>query len=343
MKLVAVRQAHRFDEAALGAYLAKHLDGFSERLRISQFDAGQSNPTFLLESESASYVLRKKPPGELLPKAHMVEREYRVMASLASTAVPVPRVLHLCEDSTIIGTPFFVMEFLEGRVFSDATLPEAKSADRALLHEAMVATLAALHEVDYDALALGDFGKPGNYFERQVSRWTRQYKAAQTDNIPSIDRLIAWLPNDAPVNDSTSLVHGDYRMDNVIFHPFEPRIIGVLDWELSTLGHPSCRPCLLLPDVSRRHPTTRRLASLAGSASGIPTEAETIASYCRHTGRTEIADWPYYMAFSMFRLAGIAQGVYKRGLDGNASSPRALKMGKKVAVLSNTAWALVES
>ena len=265
MKLVAVRQAHRFDEAALGAYLAKHLDGFSERLRISQFDAGQSNPTFLLESESASYVLRKKPPGELLPKAHMVEREYRVMASLASTAVPVPRVLHLCEDSTIIGTPFFVMEFLEGRVFSDATLPEAKSADRALLHEAMVATLAALHEVDYDALALGDFGKPGNYFERQVSRWTRQYKAAQTDNIPSIDRLIAWLPNDAPVNDSTSLVHGDYRMDNVIFHPFEPRIIGVLDWELSTLGHP-------LADLAyycqTYHVDTHhaRLASLAGSA-----------------------------------------------------------------------------
>ncbi len=342
MKLVAVRQAHRFDEAALGAYLAKHLDGFSGPLRVSQFDAGQSNPTFLLESESACYVLRKKPPGELLPKAHMVEREYRVMASLASTAVPVPRVLHLCEDSTIIGTPFFVMEFLEGRVFSDATLPEAKSEDRALLHEAMVATLAALHEVDYDALGLGDFGKPGNYFERQVSRWTRQYKAAQTDNIPSMDRLIAWLPNNAPVNDSTSLVHGDYRMDNVIFHPFEPRIIGVLDWELSTLGHP-------LADLAyycqTYHVDTHhaRLASLAGTASGIPTEAETIASYCRHTGRTEIADWPYYMAFSMFRLAGIAQGVYKRGLDGNASSPRALEMGKKVAVLSETAWALVES
>ena len=263
------------------------------------------------------------------------------MESLAPTAVPVPRMLHLCQNATIIGTPFFVMEFLEGRLFSDATLPEATSEERARLHEAMITTLAALHVVDYEALGLGNFGKPGNYFERQVSRWTRQYKAAQTDDIPSMDHLIAWLPKNAPNDDVTSLVHGDYRMDNVIFHPNEPRIAGVLDWELSTLGHP-------LADLAyycqTYHIDTHhtRLDSLAGTASGIPTEAETVESYCWHTGRTEIADWPYYMAFSMFRLAGIAQGVYKRGLDGNASSPRALEMGKKVEALSNTAWALIE-
>ena len=310
-------------------------------MRVRQFDAGQSNPTFLLETGDAHYVLRKKPPGELLPKAHMVEREYRVMRSLASTAVAVPRVLLLCEDAAVIGTPFFVMEFLEGRVFSDATIPEATSEERARLHEEMVATLAALHVVDYEALGLGDFGKPGNYFERQVSRWTRQYKAAQTDDISSMERLIAWLPNNVPDDDTTSLVHGDYRMDNVIFHPDEPRIIGVLDWELSTLGHP-------LADLAyycqTYHIDTHhaRLAPLAGTASGIPTEAETIESYCRHTGRTEIPDWPYHMAFSMFRLAGIIQGVYKRGLDGNASSTRALEMGKKVEALSDAAWALIQ-
>jgi aminoglycoside phosphotransferase (APT) family kinase protein len=233
-----VREAHRFDEAALSRYLAVHLPDFGGGLEVLQFDAGQSNPTFLLTSDDRRYVLRKKPPGGLLPKAHLVEREHRVMSALAGTGVPVPRTFHLCEDPSVIGTAFFVMEHLEGRVFWDASLPGLPPPERRRIHEEMVRVLALLHRVDYAAAGLLDFGQPGSYFERQASRWIRQYRASQTDAIEAMERLIDWLPGHLPEDDATSLVHGDYRIDNLIFHPQEPRILGVVDWELSTLGHP---------------------------------------------------------------------------------------------------------
>lgn len=336
MSLSPPRPAHRFDEKSLTDYLSERLDDFSPPVVVRQFDAGQSNPTFSLETHKHRYVLRKKPPGTLLPKAHMVEREYRVMKALADTEVPVPRVLLLCEDPAVVGTPFFIMEHLEGRVLWDARLPGLPVAERGGVHREMIRVLAALHRLDYEALGLSDYGKPGNYFERQLSRWTRQYRAAETETIETMEQLIEWLPANIPGDDTTCLVHGDYRLDNLIFHAREPRVLGVVDWELSTLGHPladlayTCQ----VYHVSTHHPPIR-------SGAGIPTEQEAIAQYREWTGRGEIEDWPFYLAFSMFRLAGIVQGVYKRGLDGNASSTRALEMGKFVRVLGDTAWDLV--
>jgi aminoglycoside phosphotransferase (APT) family kinase protein len=334
-----VREAHRFDEGALSRYLEVHLPDFGGGLEVLQFDAGQSNPTFLLTSGDRRYVLRKKPPGELLPKAHLVEREHRVMSALAGTGVPVPRTFHLCEDPSVIGTAFFVMEHLEGRVFWDASLPGLPPPERRRIHEEMVRVLAALHRVDYAAAGLLDFGQPGSYFERQASRWIRQYRASQTEPIEAMERLIDWLPGHLPEDDATSLVHGDYRIDNLIFHPVEPRIIGVVDWELSTLGHP-------LADLGYHcqayHAATPYQPALAPSPeNGIPTEAEAIRAYRELTGRGDIEDFEFYVAFSMFRLAAIVQGVYKRGLDGNASSTSALELGRLVRLQAEAAWDLV--
>jgi aminoglycoside phosphotransferase (APT) family kinase protein len=334
-----VREAHRFDESALSRYLAAHLPEFGGELEVFQFDAGQSNPTFLLTSGSRRWVLRKKPPGELLPKAHLVEREYRVMSALAGTQVPVPRTFHLCSDASIIGTAFFVMEHLEGRVFWDASLPELPAEERRRIHEEMVRVLAALHRVDYAAAGLLDFGQAGSYFERQSSRWIRQYRASETERIEAMERLIEWLPGHLPEDDATSLVHGDYRIDNLIFHPAEPRIIGVVDWELSTLGHP-------LADLgyfcqAYHAPSPYQPALSPSRENGIPTEEETISAYRELTGRGEIEDFEFYVAFSMFRLAAIVQGVYKRGLDGNASSTSALELGRLVRLQAEAAWNLV--
>jgi aminoglycoside phosphotransferase (APT) family kinase protein len=342
-ELVEVRPAHRFDESALAAELARHLPGWSGLARVEQFEGGQSNPTFRVTSEDgARYVLRKKPPGKLLATAHQVEREYRVLRALASTRVPVPPALHLCEDATVIGTPFYVMKYVAGRIFRDPTLPGLAAAERRALYLEMIRVLAEIHQVDWRAAGLADFGKPGNYVARQVDRWTKQYRAAMTEAIPSMDRLIAWLPEHVPADDTTTVVHGDFRLDNMIFHPDEPRVLALLDWELSTLGHPlsdlaySCmayhvdllhRPCL---------------AGVAGPESGIPTEAEYLAEYCRLTGRDGIADFQFFLAFSLFRSASIIQGVYKRGLDGNASSATALGLGSLVRVLSDAAWKLVD-
>jgi aminoglycoside phosphotransferase (APT) family kinase protein len=339
-----VREEHRFDERALHDYLKVRLPELSGDLEILQFDSGQSNPTFLLSLLSASgrrYVLRKKPPGELLPKAHQVEREYRVMEALASTDVPVPRVLLLCEDPSVIGTSFFVMEHLEGRHFWDASLPELAPDERRAVHEEMVRVLATLHGVDYESRGLTDFGKRGSYFERQLSRWIRQYRASQTEEIASMERLIEWLPVHLPEDDSTALVHGDYRIDNVIFHPERPRALGVLDWELSTLGHPLADLAYLCQVYHVETPYQRALAGAAGTESGIPTEMETVELYCRLTGRSELSDWSFYVAFSMFRLAAIAQGVYRRGLDGNASSTRALELGRLVRIEAEAACKLL--
>ena len=312
--------AHRFDETKLHAWLREALPEVGDRLEVRQFQGGASNPTFLLTSgEGRRYVLRKKPPGQLLSSAHQVDREYRVMKALYGQ-IPVPRMRALCEDVEVIGVSFYVMDFLEGRIFRDATLPGLAPAERAAIYDELNATLAKLHQVDFAAIGLSDYGRPGNYFERQVARWTRQYRDAESEPIPAMDALIEKLPARIPADPSVSIAHGDYRLENVMYHPSEPRLIAVLDWELSTIGHP-------LADIAynaflwRSHsPTWGSLDGVDFSTSGIPTEAEYVAAYCRRTGRDGIEDWPFLMAFSIFRLASISQGVYRRMQAGNAAS-----------------------
>jgi aminoglycoside phosphotransferase (APT) family kinase protein len=338
-----VRESHRFDESALAEWLRAHVPEVGRgRLAVQQFDAGQSNPTFSITDGNRRWVLRKKPPGKLLPKAHMVEREHRVMAALAETDVPVPRVLALCEDSSVIGTPFFLMSHVEGRIFFDATLPSATPETRSEIFEEMSRVLAAIHAVDVEAVGLGDYGRHGNYFARQIATWTRQYRSSETEAIPAMDALIDWLPAHIPEDDRSTLAHGDYRMDNLIFHPTEPRVVAVLDWELSTLGHPLADVgynCMGWVIDTPYHPC---LAPLAGSDSGIPTMAEHIASYRRRVRGDVPEDMSFYISFSLFRSAAIIQGVYKRGLQGNASSSRALSLGALVQVGARAAWELVQ-
>jgi aminoglycoside phosphotransferase (APT) family kinase protein len=323
---VAVREAHRFDERALEAHLASHVQGFRGPMRVTQFDSGQSNPTFHIAADSGNYVLRKKPPGRLLPSAHLVDREYRVMKALADTGVPVPPVLHFSSDESVIGTSFFVMAFVPGRIFRHPSLPNMSADDRRAIYEAMIDVLARLHRVDYAAIGLADYGKPGNYFARQITRWSEQYIAAKTDEMPAMDRLMTWLPAHVPPGDETSIVHGDYRLENLIFHSTEPHIVAVVDWELSTLGHP-------LADLAYNCLTYHLDPSLLGVATstndtgGRPSETEQIERYCELTGRSGIPSWNFYVAFSLFRLASILQGVYARGLQGNASSAQALQRG----------------
>ena len=314
--------AHRFDEARLAAWMTANVDGYQGPLRVQQFQGGASNPTFLLTAgDGHLYVLRKKPPGQLLSSAHQVDREYRVMKALHGH-IPVPVMRALCEDPEVIGATFYVMDYLEGRIFRDATLPGLEPAERAAIYDDLNATLAKLHKVDFEAVGLGDYGRPGNYFERQVARWTRQYRDAQTEEIPAMEALIAELPGRIPADQSVTIAHGDYRLENVMYHPTEPRIIAVLDWELSTIGHP-------LADIAyngfiwRSHsPGWGSLDGVDFATCGIPTEAAYVAAYCRRTGRDAIADWPFYMAFGIFRLASISQGVYRRILGGNASTER---------------------
>ena len=312
--------AHRFDEARLAAWMAANVAGFVGPLRVQQFQGGASNPTFLLTGgDGWLYVLRKKPPGQLLSSAHQVDREYRAMKALAGhISVPVMRAL--CEDPEVIGTTFYVMDYLEGRIFRDATLPGLSPAERAAIYDDLNATLAKLHAVDFEAVGLGDYGRPGNYFERQVARWTRQYRDAASESIPAMESLIAELPGRIPADQSVSVAHGDYRLENIMFHPTEPRVIAVLDWELSTIGHP-------LADIAyngflwRSHsPGWGSLDGVDFAASGIPTEEDYVAAYCRRTGRAGIDDWAFYMAFGIFRLASISQGVYRRVLAGNAAT-----------------------
>jgi aminoglycoside phosphotransferase (APT) family kinase protein len=321
-----VAQAHRFDERRLEAYLRGTLDDFGADLRVRQFQGGASNPTFLLTTQTADgprrYVLRKKPPGQLLASAHQVDREYRVMKALGATDVPVPRMRALCEDPEVIGTAFYVMDYLEGRIFRDATLPGVEPAERAAIYDELNATLAKLHQVDYAAVGLCDYGRPGGYFERQVGRWTKQYRGAETEPISAMEQLIAELPGRIPADDSVAIAHGDYRLENVMFHPTEPTLIAVLDWELSTLGHP-------LADLGynaflwrSESPGWGCLTGVDFATSGIPTERDYVAAYLRRTGRSEVEDWPFYVAFGVFRLASISQGVYRRILAGNASTPR---------------------
>ncbi len=338
---VPVRDAHRFDESRLDAWMEEHIEGYTGSLQVRQFKGGQSNPTFWLADRERQYALRKKPPGKLLQSAHMVDREYRVMHALAETDVPTAKMYALCEDDSVIGTSFFVMEYVSGRIFWNVQLPEAEPSARRAIYEELVRVLAAIHRVDLDATGLSDYGRPDAYVARQVKRWAKQYVASQTSDIAQMNRLIDWLPANIPDDEATSLVHGDYRLDNLIFHSAEPRALAVIDWELSTLGHPLCDlayTCMLY-DV-----TLPKIGGLAGvdfQDSGIPSEDDFVARYCELVGRDGVPNLGYYKAFSLFRLAAIAQGVFKRSLDGNASSPEASMFGAAVPHLAGIACRLV--
>lgn len=338
-----VLPAHRFDERRLEDWLAANLDGFAGPMTVAEFKGGQSNPTYRLTTPKASYVLRRKPPGKLLPSAHAVDREYRIMTALAETGVPVPRTFLLCDDDRVVGTMFYVMEFLDGRIFFDPALPDIGSAgERGAMYDDMNRVIAALHNVDYQALGLGDFGREGGYVARQIGRWSKQYKASETETIDAMERLMAWLPEHLPREDETCLVHGDYRLDNMVFHPTEPRVIGVLDWEIATLGHP-------LADFAY-HVMAWRLAphefrGLRGAdldALGIPGEAAYTAAYAQRTGRDALPDWEFYMAYNLFRMAAILQGIMGRVRDGTAANPEAERMGALVRPLAERGWEQVE-
>lgn len=335
-----VRAAHRFDESALAAFLRREAGIAEGGLGVQQFGGGQSNPTFLLTSGSTRFVMRKKPPGKLLKSAHQVDREFRVMRALAASDVPVPRMIALCEDESVIGTAFYVMEYLEGRIFRDPQMPGSSPTERAAVYDSMNDVLARLHKVDFTAVGLGDFGRPGNYFERQISRFIEQYRASQTDQIPEMEDLISWLPGNVPAEHSISIAHGDYRLENTIFHPTEPRMIAVLDWELSTIGHPLADLAYNCLGYHYINPRQGGLVGIDHAATGIPSEADYVARYCSRTGRGPIANWPFYVSFSLFRLASISQGVYKRGLDGNASSETAAQFGNICQMLAQNAWRL---
>jgi aminoglycoside phosphotransferase (APT) family kinase protein len=336
-----VSDRHRFDLTSLRRWIDEHVEKTGGPLEARQFRGGQSNPTFFVHDGARRWVLRKKPPGQLLASAHQVEREHRVLSALAATPVPVARVYGLSEDASVIGTPFYLMEHIEGRIFWNVQLPGVDPKERAAIYEELARVLAAIHGVDVDAVGLGDYGKRGGYVERQIKRWSEQYRSSETTTIPEMERLIEHLPANVPSGDETTLAHGDYRLDNVIFHPTEPRALAVIDWELSTLGHPLADlayTCMLY-DVM-----LPRVGGLLGTdfgATGIPSEDRFVARYREHSGRGAIHDFAYYKAFSLFRLAAIAQGVYKRSLGGNASSDDAALYGAAVPHLSGIAVRLL--
>ena len=338
-----VAPVHAVDADALAAYLRGHVAAFTGRLAIEQFQGGQSNPTYRITAGDRRYVLRRKPPGPLLPSAHAIDREFRVMTALAGTDVPVPKMHALCDDPSVIGTAFYVMEYVEGRILWDPTLPGMTRAERAAHYDELNRVIAALHRVGVGAVGLSDYGKPGNYVERQVARWSRQYQAAGGDRIPAMDRLIEWLPRHVPSSDETTIVHGDYRIDNVIFHPSEPRALAVLDWELSTLGHPVSDFAYQAMAWRLAPEQFRGLKGFDLKALGIPTEEEYIALYCRRTGRTSIPDWEIYLIFNMFRIAAILHGVLARALQGNASSRNAVEQGSRARLVAETAWAMAQA
>jgi aminoglycoside phosphotransferase (APT) family kinase protein len=337
-----VAPVHAFDESALAAYLRAHVADFSGPIDVEQFQGGQSNPTYRVTAGDHRYVLRRKPPGKLLPSAHAIDREYRVMAALADTDVPVAKMVALCDDAAVVGTVFYLMEYVEGRVLWDPTLPGMPPAARAAHYEELNRVQAALHQVDYQAAGLGDFGKPGQYIERQIARWSKQYEAGGAERIPSMDALIEWLPRHVPPGDETSIVHGDFRLDNVIFHPTEPRVLAVLDWELSTLGHPLSDFAYQVMAWRLAPGQFRGLKGADFAALGIPTEAEYVATYCRRTGRASIPNWEFYLIFNMFRIAAILHGVLARALQGNAASRNALEQGGRARLVADVAWDMAQ-
>lgn len=341
--------SNSLDQAALAPWLEAHVPGFRGLLRLEKFGDGQSNPTYRVDAESGSYVLRAKPPGELLKSAHAVDREYRVMAALGGTDVPVPKMFALSPeaDASPVGRMFFVMEYLDGRIFWDPALNDLRQDNQARfeIYDAMNQTLAKLHSVDVSAVGLGDFGKPGSYFARQTDRWAKQYRASEVEHNPTVHAVIDWLEQHMPADDGrVSIVHGDYRMDNMIFAHDRQDVIAVLDWELSTLGHPLAD--LAYQCMQWRLPYQSGMRGLGGidrGALGIPTEEQYVASYCRRRGIESIPDWPFYIAFCFFKLTGILQGVYKRALDGNASNPkRAKEMAHAIPLLAEAAMAEIK-
>ncbi len=348
----AVSQQHQIDEKALTAWLEAHLDGFKGPLTIEMFKGGQSNPTYKLVTPSRSYVMRAKPGpvAKLLPSAHAVEREYKVMSGLAGTDVPVPRMYCLCEDESVIGRAFYVMEFMAGRVLWDQSLPGMSKAERGAIYDEMNRVMAALHTVKFAERGLADYGKPGNYFERQIGRWSKQYVASVTQPIPEMDKLMEWLPAHIPASGRdekmTSIVHGDYRLDNIMFHATEPRAIAVLDWELSTLGHPLADFSYHCMSWHIPNGTFRGIAGVDFEGLGIPTESEYIRRYCERTGITTpealAPDWNFYQAYNLFRMAAILQGIAKRVEAGTASSEQAVASGRGARPMAEMAWQFVQ-
>ena len=341
----AVADKQQFDTAALARYLKGRVEGIDGELTAEQFKGGQSNPTFRLTCGSRRYVMRSKPgpAARLLPSAHAIEREYRVQDALNHAGFPAARMHLLCEDESVIGRAFYIMECVEGRVLWDQSLPDMDRAGRAAIYAEMNRVLAKLHAADYKAIGLESFGKPGNYFGRQIERWTKQYKMSETEKIPAMDNLIEWLPKNIPPGDETTIVHGDYRLDNMIFHPTEARVLAVLDWELSTLGHPladfsyHCMSWHIAPGQFRG------IGGLNYQDLGIPTEAEYIDLYARNTGHgVSTRNWGFYMAYNMFRMCGILQGIMKRYVDGTAASPQALDAGNRARPMAEMGWAQVE-
>lgn len=338
----ATAPAPPLDAERLASYLRAHVREFRGALLVEPLTGGQSNPTYRVTAGEHRWVIRRKPAGELLASAHAIDREYRVMAALADSSVPVARVHALCEDASVIGTSFYVMDYVDGRVFWNPSLPGLAPAERSAIFDELNRVIAALHGVDPVAVGLAGYGRPHNYLARQIDRWTRQYRSCEGERIDAMERLIEWLPAHLPDSDETALVHGDYRIDNVIFHPSEPRILAVLDWELSTLGHPladfayHCMSWRVTPDEFR---------GLQGhdlEALGIPGEAAHVAAYCRRTGRSAIAHWDYYLAFNMFRMAAILQGILARSRQGSAASADAERTGRQARPMAEAGWRQVE-
>jgi len=339
-----VEERHRIDSGRLEDFLGKHVEGLHGPLQIEQFKGGQSNPTYRISAGGKRYALRKKPPGKLLPSAHAVDREYRVIKALHGVGFPVARPYVLCEDESVIGTAFYLMDCVEGRVLWDQSLPGMDKAGRQAIWDELNRVIALLHGVDYKAVGLEGFGKAGSYIERQVGRWTKQYLASETVRIEAMDNLIAWLPKNIPANDETTIVHGDFRLDNTVFHPTEPRILDVLDWELSTLGDPladfsyHCMSWHIPPG------NFRGIAGLPLQELGIPTEREYIDRYFKRTGRRDVEPsvWGYYMAYNLFRIAAILQGIAKRVLEGTAASEHARDAGSRAPLMAELGWQQVE-
>jgi len=340
-----VEERHRFDELALETYLRRHIPEFRGPVRVEQFKGGQSNPTYCLTTaQGRKFVLRRKPPGKLLPSAHAVDREYRVIKALHQVGFPVAQPYVLCEDESVVGTAFYVMEFVQGRVLWDPALPGMTRAQRAAIWDEQNRVIALLHSIDYRAVGLEDFGKPGHYIARQVERWSKQYRASETQRIEAMDNLIDWLPRNIPPEAGTSIVHGDFRLDNTIFHPAEARILAVLDWELSTLGDPladfayHCMSWHIPPDKFRG------IAGLDLAQLGIPAERDYVAMYCRRTSRQAIepSHWDFYLAYNLFRIAAICQGIARRVLDGTAASANAAEAATKTVPLAELGWRQAE-
>jgi aminoglycoside phosphotransferase (APT) family kinase protein len=334
----AVAESHRFDEASLARWMTANVAGYAGPLEVRQFKGGQSNPTYQLITPNKKYVLRRKPPGKLLPSAHAVDREYKVITALGTTGFPVAKTYGLCLDDEVIGTWFYIMDMVEGRILWDQSLPQYTPAERRPIYMDKIKVLAELHNTDYEAIGLADFGRPGNYMGRQVERWTKQYKASETIHIPEMEKLIEWLPKTLPEQEKTSIVHGDYRLDNMIFHPTEPRVTAVLDWELSTLGDPLADFTYLLMNW-----INGSLSMVPDqTAHGVPTIEETVDYYCGLTGRKGLHDLDWFCSYNAFRLAGILQGIVGRVRDGTANSPHAAQQADRVLSLAQASWGFAQ-